>query len=728
MSATALSCLAYPVRRSRLPLACLPLALLTAIFSATADDNPGPQVATTLDRVQVVSTATRTEHLLAEVPIRTEVLRAEEIALRGGGDFSRAVELMNGIRVESNCQNCNTSDVHLLGLEGAYNQLLFDGAPLMSTLGGVYGIEQIPAAFINRIEVVKGGGSALYGPGAVAGVVNLISATPTRSGGFVESGVEWQKGEPMTHATARGDLVRADGRGGISFVGQYAHNDVIDFDGDEYSEITEKRLRVAGFQGFYAPTDTSTVRTNYTYTREHRRGGNRLDAPEWLANITEALETEYHRGGLHFDQIINDGFDFSLGYSFAYVKRNSYYGGLGDVVTDPNDPDFDPDELDPTIPGSAAESAFNQYGYTENPLHYLDSQFNLRRGNHAVAFGVQYKRETIRDEQRNARGERTIGGENGRFTNLGGYIQDEWTVSDRLDLVLGARVDKPNTLDNAIFSPRIALAFQATPEWMLRAGISTGFRAPEVFDEDLHVDTLGAEQVRIRNADGLDEERAVTAMLGVDWRSPDGRLSWDATASWTDLKDAFALSEIRTDDVTGELYQLRENTTGSSIKGVETNLGWQASERMRMGAGLAWYSSRYDESQVIFDDTEDDGETVLDTARYLKNPGLTGQAQVLWSPTPMLDTFVGVKYTGRMWALNNRTAELNHTDDFWVMDAGGVIHLGEHGPQHWDVSFGVRNIFDQRQKDLEIGAERDNDYVYGPRFARSYYLSARFHF
>jgi len=494
---------------------------------------------------------------------------------------------------------------------------------------------------------------------------------------------------------------------------------------------------VVGAQGAYAPTDNTNLTANYTFTKENRRGGNRFDQPEWLANIAESLETDYHRGGLQWQQMVSEQFDFSLGYSFAYVKRKSFYGGLGPVETDPNAPGFDPDELDPTIPGSAAADSFRQYGYTENPLHYLDTQFNVRQGDHALAFGAQYKRETIRDEQRDANGVHTIDGAHETFTNLGVYVQDEWSVNERVDLVLGARVDKPNTLDNAIISPRIALAFQATPEWMLRGSISTGFRAPTIFDEDLHVDTLGVEQVRIRNADGLDEERAVTGMLGVDWRSQDGRFTWDATASWTDLKDAFALSEYQTDATTGELYQLRENTTGASVKGFETNLAWQATERVRTTAGLAWYSSRYDESQVVFDDTDEGGDTVLDTAKYLKNPGLIGQVQLLFSPTPVLDTFVGVNYTGRMWAVNNRTAELIHTDDFWVVDAGAVVHLGHGGHaghaghagmQHWNVSFGVRNIFDERQKDLEIGADRDNDYVYGPRFARSYYVNVRFDF
>src|SRR3989475_13094909 len=79
------------------------------------------------------------------------------------------------------------------------------------------------------------------------------------------------------------------------------------------------------------------------------------------------------------------------------------------------------------------------------------------------------------------------------------FIQDEWSLRDNIDLVLGARVDKSSELDNAVFSPRIALAWQATPNLKWRAGIATGFRAPEIFVEDVHVDTLGGEQVRVRN-------------------------------------------------------------------------------------------------------------------------------------------------------------------------------------------------------------------------------------
>lgn len=247
----------------RLPLAAaIALTLPLAALAAT----PKP---TELDRVQVkVSTATRSERLLSDVPIRTEVLRKEDIALRAATDFSRAAELINGLRVESNCQNCNTSEVRLLGLPGAYNQLLFDGIPLLSTLGSVYGLEQIPAGFVDRIEVVKGGGSALYGPGAVAGVINLIPPLPARSGGHVQAGVDVLKGTPQKNADLRLDLVARDADAGLSVIAQRNWNNGIDYNGDGYTEITRKNLKVGGLQAWYAPTPGTRLRLDLQVTDE----------------------------------------------------------------------------------------------------------------------------------------------------------------------------------------------------------------------------------------------------------------------------------------------------------------------------------------------------------------------------------------------------------------------------------------------------------------------------
>lgn len=681
-----------------------------------------------LNPFQVVSTATRTERLISEVPIRTEVLVQEDMHMRGVVNFSQAVELVNGLRVESNCQNCNTSEVQLLGMSGAYNQILFDGTPLLSALGGVYGIEQIPTAFVDRIEMVKGGGSALYGAGAVAGAINLIPVEPRSNGGFFQVGVDVQKGEPLWFSDGRVNVMAAGGKVGVSVVAQGSRNDSIDFNGDGYSEITEKELSVAGFQAWFAPTSQTKLRVNYQYTWENRRGGNRLDQPEYLANIAEALQTKYHRGGLTWNQEVNPDLDFQVGYAFAFIERDSFYGGLGDVVTDLADPGYAADELDPTVPGSAAEASYGQYGYTKNPLHYLDSQFNYRLNAHALAFGVQYKRESVFDENRNFLGRTLRITADDSYSNVGFYVQDEWTVTPALDLVWGGRIDKSSKLDDAIFSPRIAAAFEATETVKLRAGIATGFRAPEIFSEDLHVDTLGAEQVRIRNVPGLTEESAVTYTAGFEWRNNPTTPKWafDATVSLTDIKDTFLVGEILT-ATDGSLYQERSNASGSRIEGFETNLVVAPSRELRLTAGVAYYRSRYDRAEVVFDDTADGGTTVIATRDYLKTPTWSGVVQSVWTPHEQLQAFVGLKYTGRMNALNNNAGALNSTPDFWVVDCGFTRHFGLGG-RHLDLSVGVKNLFDERQRDLEIGASRDSDYVYGPRFARSFYGTLKYEF
>jgi outer membrane receptor for ferrienterochelin and colicins len=682
-----------------------------------------------LDRVKVVTTATRTERLRADVPVRTEVLLREDMQLRTSLNFSQAVELLNGLRVEANCQNCNTAEVQLLGLGGAYNQILFDGVPLLSTLAGVYGIEQIPAAFVDRLEVVKGGGSSLYGAGAVAGVINLVPVAPRRRGGFFQTVIEMQRGEPLYFTAGRGDFLSPEGRLGLSVVAQGSSNDAIDYNGDGYSEITRKDQAIAGMQLWLVPNVQTRVRANYQYTGEERRGGNRFDQLAYLANIAEVLVTRYHRGGLMVDRLVSPNFDFRLGYAFAYIEWDSFYGGLGAVVTDPAATGYDAGELDPFKPGSAAEAAYNQYGYTENPLHYLDAQFNWRAGDHALAFGVQHRHESVHDENRDFTGRRLRVTVDDHFRNTGVFVQDEWAVSPALDLVLGARVDRNSMLDEAVFSPRVAAAWAASDTVKLRVAAATGFRAPEGFSEDLHIETLGSTQVRIRNATGLGDESSVSYLAGIEWRDRPMLPRWviDANVSLTNIKDTFLIGEVQT-EADGSLFQERTNAAGSRIEGFEANLSYQAVREWRFTAGLSHYRSRFNQAEMIFDDTPEGGSTVIATRNYLKTPNWGGVLQGIWTMAPDFDLILGTKYTGRMDVLNNNSGTLNRVPDFWVLDLGLMRHFDLRSGRHLDLSLGVRNLFDQRQRDLESGPNRDSDYVYGPRFARAYYLAAKYEF
>src|SRR5687768_11548954 len=197
-------------------------------------------------RQETVVTATRTSRRLDDVPVRTEVVGRDVIERLGARTLAEAIEFTTGVRVENNCQNCNFSQIRLLGLEGPYTQLLVDGQPVMSSLAQVYGIEQIPARMIERIEVVKGGGSALYGPGSVGGVVNVISREPSRSGGVAETRSELVGG--LTNYSFNGALDWVDA-GRQSYFTAFAQSDRVkplDVTGDGFTEISRRGLTATG--------------------------------------------------------------------------------------------------------------------------------------------------------------------------------------------------------------------------------------------------------------------------------------------------------------------------------------------------------------------------------------------------------------------------------------------------------------------------------------------------
>lgn len=207
-----------------------------------------PKEVVELEPFQVVTTATRTERLAVDLPIRTEVLGSEMFQAAGVFDLSGAMEYLPGVRVETNCQNCGTAEVMLLGLGAGYNQLLFNGQPMFSGLAAVYGLEHIPTAFIDRVEVVKGGASTLYGPGAVTGVINIIPREPLASGITTGAAVESFSGDIMWRLMGLGDWVAADRTSAVTVFSEAREQDAVDLSGDGFSDITKRSFRTAGTQ------------------------------------------------------------------------------------------------------------------------------------------------------------------------------------------------------------------------------------------------------------------------------------------------------------------------------------------------------------------------------------------------------------------------------------------------------------------------------------------------
>ena len=130
---------------------------------------------------EVVVSASRTETNKKTSPTIVSVASAKLFESTASCNLAETMNFQSGLRVETNCGNCGTTQLRINGLEGQYSQVLLDSRPIFSSLASVYGLEQLPVAMIERVEVIRGGGSALFGANAIGGVVNIITKEPLRN-------------------------------------------------------------------------------------------------------------------------------------------------------------------------------------------------------------------------------------------------------------------------------------------------------------------------------------------------------------------------------------------------------------------------------------------------------------------------------------------------------------------------------------------------------------------
>lgn len=690
---------------------------------------------------QTVETATRTSRLLSEVPIKTEVLGGDAFELEVRSSLGEAIELLNGARTEANCQNCGAAEIQLLGLPGNYNQILFDGQPLFTGVASVYGIDQVPTIFVDRVEVVKGGASALYGPGAIAGVINILPIEPYDNTGKIEynyrsiDGAIRKEGQFLQSFFSESLKIKG------SIYGLMSEQDPYDPNNDGFTDLVKSEKKSFGAYLAFNPSEKTEIVLQYQNIGEDRRGGDKLDGEPQFSQVVEMLESDYQWATLKLNQDIDDQLDFSLSGSVVKINRDSYYGGTGDIVV------ADPSLVDAaaqTYNGVASNAAYgsdqsialalfgdddgggsyNLFGELESTTYFFDSQINSYIGNgdtgsHILTLGFQYEYEDIYDINTNAFGAKIGTLHDQDFYNAGFYLQDQWLLSNRAELVPGIRIDKAKTLEDSVISPRIAFRYTVTDEITFRSNFSTGFLAPRIFNEDTHIETLAGQPIDIVNDPDLKEESSRTFALGFDYSTSDFNTS--IQSYYTTVKDSFFLEDADTSGTRG--IQKRVNTDGSTIMGLEWDLSWTPSEFLRIDAGIAYTSASYDKDQEVF------GGNGVFSDHYNKTPEGSGLVQLTYSTEELGDLSLGLKWTGPMKvnrqtdedANGNAIGEITESDSFFVLNATlrREFHLGGI---HLNGKLGVHNILDDYQEDLETGVGRDVGYVYGPRFPRSLFI------
>ena len=648
---------------------------------------------------EVVVSANRNEVSRKAAPVVVNVMSAKLFETVNSTDLAKSLNFQSGLRVENNCQNCGFPQVRINGLEGPYSQILINSRPIISALSGVYGLEQIPVNMIERVEVVRGGGSALFGANAVGGTINIITKDPINNSFQVASTMSNMNGKSWEqYMGGNVSLVAKDNSYGIALYETYRNRNPYDADGDGFSELGKLNMNTFGMRAYYRPNYFSRINVEYHTTNEFRRGGNKFNLQPHEADITEQTKHIINNGGVSYDRYWGEKHKMSVYGSIQHTDRNSYYGAQKDM---------------------------NAYGKTNDLTWVVGGMYvgNMDRCLFAPATftgGVEYQSNSLhdvmtgyhRDMQQDVR-------------IAGGFVQNEWRLN-RWTMLVGARLDKHNLIDHPIFSPRVNFLYKPSDNLQARLTYSTGFRAPQAYDEDLHVTAVGGEGVQIRLADGLREERSNSFSGSVDWSFPMGH--WQSNilleGFYTDLHHVFVLEDIG-EDQNGDKIKERRNGSGAKVYGVNLDAKVAHGREAQLQLGFTVQRSRYNRAEVW----TSEGEEEQTTKRMPRTPDYYGYFTFTSAPLKNFDFSLSGTYTGKMivphMAGYIEKSRMEHTPQFMDLNLklNYTFVLKDHIKMQ--VNGGVQNIFNSFQKDLDKGEFRDAGYFYGPTQPRTYFVGIK---
>ena len=646
----------------------------------------------------VIVSATRSETTRRMSPTLVNVVGMDTYNKTNATTVAQGLVFQPGIRVENNCQNCGFQQVRINGLDGQYTQILIDSRPIFSALAGVYGIEQLPANMVDRVEIMRGGGSALFGSSAIAGTINIITKEPVRNSSSISHTVTSVAGSSAFHNTTdiNASIVSEDNKLGLAVFGQNTSKDAWDANGDGFTELSKISGQTIGFRGYIKTGLYSKVTAEYHHLQEFRRGGDNLDLPPHEAMIAEQTEHGINTGGLKFDWFSKDQkHRLNVFASLQHIGRNSYYGAG-------QDPNAYGKTTDLTWVGGA------QYVYKMGRCLFMPSDLTV---------GMEYNEDYLRD---NMWGYDRVTDQTVRI--LSAYAQNEWK-NERWGILVGGRLDKHSLMERLIFSPRANLRYNPSENINFRASYSYGFRAPQAFDEDLHIDNVGGTVSMIRLADDLRVEKSQSVSISADmyhsWGDWQGNFLVEGF--FTDLADVFALKELGLNEE-GILIKERHNESGARVFGgnLEGKIAWR--NRFQMQLGVTLQKSEYKEVRSWSDDVEA-------TEKMFRTPDIHGYLTASYNPMKALTLALTGTYTGSMLIEHHAGMIAQNvtmtTPDFWDMGFKAAYDFKLYSSFSLQLNAGVQNIFNSFQNDFDSGADRDSGYIYGPTLPRTFFFGVK---
>ena len=404
-----------------------------------------------------------------ESPVPVEVYAPSFFRKNPTPNIFEALQNVNGVRPQINCNVCNTGDIHINGLEGPYTLVLIDGMPIVSGLGTVYGLSGIPNALIERIEVVKGPASSLYGSEAVGGLINVITKFAPEAPDFFADSFLTGWGEYNLDLGAR---IQLGGRSDLLLgVNYFNYDNPIDNNGDNFTDVTLQE-RISVFKKWNFPRDEGRIFSlagRFYY--EDRWGGEMQWTPEFRGGTEIYGESIFTRRWEVLGQYqlpVPEKLIFSFSYNDH--NQNSVYGDLPYLA--------------------------------DQRIGFGQLSWDKKMGKHDLLLGTAV-RYNYYDDNTPATSEEDSNWLPGIF------VQDEFEYIPDHTILMGARLDY-DPRHGSIFTPRFAYKYKMGDHGVLRLNAGSGFRVVNLFTED-HAALTGARDVVI--AEALKPERSVNLNL-----------------------------------------------------------------------------------------------------------------------------------------------------------------------------------------------------------------------
>ena len=659
---------------------------------------------------QVVVTGTKTFKRKTETPVIVNILDSKTLNNLQVCNLSEGLKFQPGLRIETDCQTCNYTQLRMNGLQGGYSQILINGRPIFSPLMGLYGMEQLPVNMIERIEVVRGGGSSLYGSSAIGGTVNVITKLPKKNGYELNSFYQNINGQTNDfNLNGNATLVNEEKNAGITFFINKRDRGFYDTNEDNFSELPKIENTSLGFNSFYKFTENQKLELSISNLNEFRFGGEMVDKPAYLTQQSEERTHKIWMGSADYQINFNKNKSSLILYSaFQNTKRNHYTGIFPDSVLDIQNHLENP-------PYGTSNTTTLQGGFQIN--HEIS---NFLKHRNVFTFGSEYVSDKVFDK---------IPSYNylvdQHTKDLGTFLQSDWDFLENFNLLSGIRMDKHNLLDKLIFSPRIALLYKFKTNTQFRLSYGTGFRAPLAFDTDLHLAFAGGGVSRVQLDKNLKEERSQSVSTSVNFDKTNEKWISGFTLEgfYTKLNNAFVLEHIGQDQY-GEIFEKR-NGQAASVKGITLELRANYNKKIQLETGFTLQKSE-------FENTVEYIQGLTPTKTFLRTPNDYGFANLSITPNKKWNINLNYVYTGKMklahfgGAENFPTDKMVETKAFSELNSkvSYTFHLHKF-KNDIEIYGGVKNIFNAYQSDFDKGKNRDSNYIYGPNMPRTIFIGIK---